>query len=34
MKIDSFLMEAKKRFDENKKQQTDHYDDALLEMTR
>ncbi|CAD8133281.1 unnamed protein product [Paramecium octaurelia] len=34
MQIDGFLMEAKKRFDQNKKQQTDHYVDALLEMTK
>ncbi|CAD8053076.1 unnamed protein product [Paramecium sonneborni] len=32
--IDNFLLEAKKRFDQNKKQQTDHYVDALLEMTK
>ncbi|CAD8061036.1 unnamed protein product [Paramecium sonneborni] len=32
--IDGFLLEAKKRFDQNKKQQTDHYVDALLEMTK
>ncbi|CAD8139342.1 unnamed protein product [Paramecium octaurelia] len=34
MQIDCFLSEAKKRYDQNRKQQTDHYVDALLEMTK